>query len=70
MQNGGGCQRDANGLPDGNCFFYATQETAASSSYMSLPYLNSVTSFCDDAGDRTSVFASFGHITSDVNGKE
>ena len=50
MISGGGCQKDGDGLPDGNCFFYATQDTLAASSYMALPYLNTVSSFCDDTG--------------------
>jgi hypothetical protein len=51
MVTGGGCRRDGDGVPDENCFFYATQDTQSNSSYMALPYLNSVTSFCDDGGE-------------------
>merc|ERR1719391_1523219 len=47
ISTGGSCKYLPSGLPDGNCIFYATQETAATSSYMSLPYLSSNVNFCD-----------------------
>ena len=47
---GGACAQDpsGSGLPDGHCMFYASQDSTASSSIMSLPYLQSQTDFCDD----------------------
>lgn len=48
--NGGACSKDpsGSGLPDDHCMFYATQDSAATSSIMSLPYLESQSDFCDD----------------------
>ena len=44
----GACKRDLNGLPDGNCVFYATQDSDVTSSLMALPYLSTNVNFCDD----------------------
>jgi len=44
----GSCQYTEEALPDHNCYYYATQETSVTSSYMSLPYLVSNTNFCDN----------------------
>ena len=50
IKDGGACKTDASGLPDANCIFFATHDTMAESSYMALPYLTSVTDFCDATG--------------------
>merc|ERR1719500_35521 len=47
ISNGGPCKTLPSGLPDGNCAYYATQESKPNTSYMALPYLTSVTDFCD-----------------------
>ena len=48
LRTGGPCAYDeATSLPDEHCMFYADQETAATASYMALPYLDSVQNFCD-----------------------
>lgn len=44
----GACRKDASGLPDGNCVFYATQDSTVTSSLMALPYLTKNVNFCDD----------------------
>jgi len=39
------------GLPDHNCYYYVTEQTMATSSIMSLPYLSQNTQFCDSTED-------------------
>merc|ERR1719239_1787753 len=45
---GGECSNDPDsGLPDSNCYFFPRVESTVASSYMALPFLDSVTDFCD-----------------------
>ena len=55
-RTGGPCAYDeATSLPEEHCMFYADQATAATASYMALPYLDSVKNFCDITEDITDV---------------
>merc|ERR1711892_205 len=48
LQTNGACTYDQETLlPDHNCYYYVTEETPATSSYMSLPYLSNNRQFCD-----------------------
>ena len=51
LRTGGLCSRDEDDLPDEHCMFYVDQETAATASYMALPYLHTVENFCDMTED-------------------
>ena len=51
LRTGGLCSRDEDDLPDEHCMFYVDQETAATASYMALPYLDTVQNFCDMTED-------------------
>ena len=45
---GGECSNDPDsGLPDSHCYFLPRAENTVASSYMALPFLDSVTDFCD-----------------------
>merc|ERR1719500_1383184 len=45
---GGDCSNDPDsGLPDSHCYFFPSVESTVASSYMALPFLDSVTDFCD-----------------------
>ena len=45
---GGECSNDPDsGLPDSHCYFFPKAESTVASSYMALPFLDSVTDFCD-----------------------
>merc|ERR1711971_216439 len=45
---GGECSNDPDsGLPDSRCYFFPRVEGTVASSYMALPFLDSVTDFCD-----------------------
>ena len=55
LRTGGLCSREEDDLPDEHCMFYVDQETAATASYMALPYLDSVKNFCDITEDITDV---------------
>jgi len=47
--SGGECTMDPeSGLPDSNCYFFPKTESTVASSYMALPFLDSVTDFCDE----------------------
>ena len=49
---GGDCSTDpSSGRPDDNCYFLPDPANTANSSYMALPFLDSVTDFCDDSED-------------------
>ena len=52
MMTGGQCTYTADQLPDENCYYYVTEQTSASSSYMALPYLSAVQNFCDATEDQ------------------
>ena len=46
---GGECNNDPDsGLPDNHCYFFPRPESTVASSYMALPFLDSVTDFCDE----------------------
>merc|ERR1719239_764241 len=46
---GGECSNDPDsGLPDSNCYFFPRVESTVASSYMALPFLDSVADFCDE----------------------
>merc|ERR1711971_469223 len=46
---GGECTVDPeSGLPNANCYFIPKAESTVASSYMALPFLDSVTDFCDE----------------------
>jgi len=50
--DGTDCQTDGlTGLPDGNCYFIPHPNNTVKSSYMALPFLDSVTDFCDDISE-------------------
>ena len=51
LRTGDLCSRDEDDLPDEHCMFYVDQETAATASYMALPYLDTVENFCDMTED-------------------
>ena len=36
------------GLPDSHCYFFPKAESTVASSYMALPFLDSVSDFCDE----------------------
>ena len=50
--SGGPCTDDsAIGLPNNHCYFYPDADNTVGSSYMALPFLDSVTDFCDDISE-------------------
>merc|ERR1712172_122250 len=49
VATGGECTVDPeSGLPNANCYFIPKAEATVASSYMALPFLDSVTDFCDE----------------------
>merc|ERR1711970_768968 len=51
LASGGPCNYNDDRLPNHNCYYYVTEETTATSSYMSLPYLANNRAFCDSTED-------------------
>merc|ERR1711892_909497 len=51
LVSGGPCNYNSDRLPDHNCYYYVTEQTQATSSYMSLPYLSNNNNFCDTTED-------------------
>ena len=52
LETGGECSTDPlTGRPDSNCYFLPDQANTANSSYMALPFLESITDFCDSSED-------------------
>ena len=52
LVTGGDCSLDPlSGIPDDNCYFVPDSDNTANSSYMALPFLDSVTEFCDTTED-------------------
>merc|ERR1712226_897879 len=50
--HGGNCTTDPEtGIPDSHCYFFPDKESHVASSYMALPFLDSVTDFCDETED-------------------
>ena len=46
---GGECNNNPDsGLPDSSCYFFPRVDNTVASSYMALPFLDSVTDFCDE----------------------
>ena len=49
VNTGGECQVEPrSGLPDFSCYFLPRVDNLVTSSYMALPFLDSVTDFCDE----------------------
>ena len=49
VNTGGECQVEpSSGLPDFSCYFLPRVDNLVTSSYMALPFLDSVTDFCDE----------------------
>eukprot|EP00090_Calanus_glacialis_P010249 TRINITY_DN18632_c0_g1_i4.p1 TRINITY_DN18632_c0_g1~~TRINITY_DN18632_c0_g1_i4.p1 ORF type:complete len:980 (-),score=267.96 TRINITY_DN18632_c0_g1_i4:71-3010(-) len=54
ISTGGVCTDDAaTGLPNEKCYFLPDKDNQVASSYMALPFLDSVTDFCDDDSEDT-----------------
>jgi len=52
VSTGGDCTNDpSTGLPNEKCYFIPNPENQVVSSYMALPFLESVTDFCDDTSE-------------------
>ena len=49
---GGDCSVDpVSGLPDNHCYYFPSADNKVASSYMALPFLDTVTDFCDDISE-------------------
>ena len=52
LLTGGSCDTDpSSGLPDSRCYFFPDADNQVASSYMALPFLDSVTDFCDNISE-------------------